>query len=133
MRCKVVNNIKMNQQNNYDNHDCRYCEMETETQDHIYQCSERWKLINTEFQNIPKYGKIIDGNCREKVQVARILLILIGNLSSSSKSEGQVGLKLWKMLITAINQLLLSTHARMKCSENWDTCLNLHYDHFLFS
>ena len=29
--------------------------------------------------------------------------------------------------------MLLCMHARMKSSENWRACLNLHNDHFLFS
>ena len=56
---------------------CRYCEKENETQDHIYQCKERWKLNDIEFENVPKYEKIIDGNTREKIQVARISKILM--------------------------------------------------------
>ena len=77
MRCKVVNNIKMNQKSSYENHACRYCETENETQEHIYQCKERWKSIDIESENVPKYGKIIDGNSREKIQVARTFKILM--------------------------------------------------------
>ena len=65
----------------YENQECRYCETETEkeSQEHIYQCVERWKLVESEFENIPKYEKIIDGNSREKIQVARIFKTLMDN------------------------------------------------------
>ena len=54
-----------------------YCEEENETQEYIYKCKERWKLIDIELEIVPKYGKIIDGNSREKIQVARIFKILM--------------------------------------------------------
>ena len=81
MRCKVINDVKMNQKSSYENQECRYCEKEKEkeTQEHIYQCVERWKLVEREFENIPKYEKINDGNSREKIQVARIFKILMDN------------------------------------------------------
>ena len=72
MRCKVVNNIKMNQQNNYEHHECRFCFTENETQEHLYQCKEIWKFMKNEFESIPKYEKIIEGSIREKIQVVRI-------------------------------------------------------------
>ena len=43
----------------------------------MHQCKERWKSVDIEFENVPKYGKIIDGNSREKIQVARIFKILM--------------------------------------------------------
>ena len=72
MRCKVVNNVKMNQQNNHENHECRICEIENESQEHIYDCNERWKLMKTEYEKIPKYEKIMNGSLREKIEVSRI-------------------------------------------------------------
>ena len=72
MRCKVVNNVKMNQQNNHENHECRICEIENESQEHIYECNERLKLMKTEYAKIPKYEKIMNGSIREKIEVSRI-------------------------------------------------------------
>ena len=72
MRCKVVNDIKMNQQNNYEHHECRFCFIENETQEHLYQCKEIWKFIKNDFESIPKYEKIIEGSNREKIQIVRI-------------------------------------------------------------
>ena len=62
----------MNQQNNYENHECRFCYIENETQEHLYKCIEVWKLMKKEFENIPNYEKIIDGSIKEKIQILRI-------------------------------------------------------------
>jgi hypothetical protein len=71
MRCKVVN-VKMNLQGIYDTYECKVCLNENESQEHVYQCKEIWKLRKNEYEKIPSYDKIMTGNVQEKLEVSRI-------------------------------------------------------------
>ena len=64
--------VKMNMKGLYDTHECRKCSIENETQEHIYKCEEILKLKAQKYEKYPEYEKIISGNSREKLQIARI-------------------------------------------------------------
>ena len=71
MRCKVTN-VKMNMKGLYDNHECEVCLSDEETQKHIYECKEIWKIRGTNFEKIPQYENIQTGNLKEQLEVAKI-------------------------------------------------------------
>ena len=71
MRCQVVN-LKMNMKGIYDEYECKVCEEENETQEHIYECREIWKMRKKEQIKNPSYEKIMNGSIKEKLEVSRI-------------------------------------------------------------
>ena len=71
MRCKVTN-VKMNMKGLYDNHECEVCLSDEETQKHIYECKEIWKIRGTNFKKLPQYENIQTGNLKEQLEVAKI-------------------------------------------------------------
>ena len=72
MRCKVVN-LKMNMKGIYDAYECKVCQNEDESQEHVYECKEIWKLRKKDYLKIPSYEKIMNGSVKEKLEVSRIL------------------------------------------------------------
>ena len=52
MRCKVVN-LKMNMKGIYDAYECKVCQNEDESQEHVYECKEIWKLRKKDYLKIP--------------------------------------------------------------------------------
>ena len=62
----------MNMQQIYDTHECSMCMKENETQEHIYKCEEIWKLREKNYEKIIEYEKIMTGNVREKLEIAKI-------------------------------------------------------------
>ena len=71
MRCRVTH-VKMNLKGLYDTYECGVCLKEDESQEHIYKCKEIWKTKDNNGEQIPEYGKIKNGNTKEKLQIARI-------------------------------------------------------------
>ena len=66
--CGILN-LKMNMKNEHETFTC----IEDETQSHVYECKEIFKLNNNKKIEIPKYEEIFNGNVHQKVIVARIL------------------------------------------------------------
>ena len=59
MRCKVVN-LKMNMKGIYDAiYECKVCQNENESQEHVYECKEIWKLSKKEHLMILSYEQIM--------------------------------------------------------------------------
>ena len=54
IRSRVIN-VKPNMKGIYDAHECKVCQKEDETQKHIYECEEIWKIKNKSHDEIPKY------------------------------------------------------------------------------
>ena len=52
--------------------ECSVCLGEDESQEHIYQCKQIWKLKNESRMEVPKYENILYGDVKQKVKVARI-------------------------------------------------------------
>ena len=73
IRSKVMN-VKMNRKNQFETHECEVCFEVNETQEHLYECKEIWKLRNEIYMENPKYEEILYGNVHTKVKVARIFL-----------------------------------------------------------
>ena len=65
-------NVKMNRKNQFETYECSVCFAENETQEHIYQCEEIWKLKKQSKKEIPKFEEILYGNIQQKVKVPRI-------------------------------------------------------------
>ena len=62
----------MNRKNQFETYECSVCFAENETQEHIYQCEEIWKLKKQSKKEIPKFEEILHGNIQQKVKVTRI-------------------------------------------------------------
>ena len=71
MRCNVTK-LKVNLKGSYDTYECGVCLKEDESQEHVYNCKEIWKIKDKSDENIPSYDKIMKGNVRDKIEVARI-------------------------------------------------------------
>ena len=71
MRSQVTK-LKMNMKSAYDSYECKVCEKDDETQQHVYECKEIWKIKGKNIENIPQYEKIKNGSVSEQVEVARI-------------------------------------------------------------
>ena len=61
IRSKTTN-VKMNRKNQFETYECSVCFAENETQEHIYQCEEIWKLKKESKIEIPKFEEILNGN-----------------------------------------------------------------------
>ena len=72
IRSKVMN-LKMNMKGKFDEFECSVCFIEEETQEHVYQCEEIWKLKKQSNKNIPNYEEILWGDILQKLKVANIL------------------------------------------------------------
>ena len=72
IRSKVMN-LKMNMKGKFDKFECSVCFIEEETQEHVYQCEEIWKLKKQSNKNIPNYEEILWGDILQKLKVANIL------------------------------------------------------------
>ena len=68
-----VTNVKMNFKGLYDSFECEVCQLDDETQKHVYECTKIWESKGSYDEQIPKYENIMTGNVKEKLQVARIL------------------------------------------------------------
>ena len=73
IRSRVMN-VKMNMKGIYDTYECEVCLMEDESQKHVYECKEIWKKKESNDEHIPKYENILDGNVKEIIEIARIML-----------------------------------------------------------
>ena len=72
LRSKVMR-VKMNMKGLYDTHECGVCLIENESQKHIYECKEVWQMRGEKYDDsIPNYEKIMDGNVKEKLDIAKI-------------------------------------------------------------
>ena len=67
LRCRVTK-VKINVRGKYDNLDCRACDMEEETQQHILVCEE---LNRKNTAEDIKYEKIFNGTVSDKLKVAQ--------------------------------------------------------------
>ena len=67
-----MTNAKMNKKNLHKTHECTICLKENETQQHIYICNEIFKISGRKKENNPMYEKIINGNRKEKIEIAKI-------------------------------------------------------------
>ena len=63
----------MNMKGNFEKFECSVCLLEEETQEHVYQCKQIWKMKKKIDSNIPNYEEILWGNVMQKLKVARIL------------------------------------------------------------
>ena len=66
-----MTNAKMNKKNLHKTHECTICLKENETQQHVYICNEIFKISGRKNENNPKYQKIINGNRKEKIEIAK--------------------------------------------------------------
>ena len=71
IRCREIH-VKMNLQGLYDSFECKICQEEIETQEHVYRCKEIWKLSKYDEENVSEYEEIMNGNVEKQVAVARI-------------------------------------------------------------
>ena len=61
-----VKEVKMNQQNKYENHECEACGETNETQEHILNCPEILNIQNDgEKSEFPRYEKIANGSVKD--------------------------------------------------------------------
>ena len=67
-----MTNAKMNKKYAYETHECSVCLKENETPEHIYICNEICKISGEKKGNYPMYEKIINGNRKEKIEIAKI-------------------------------------------------------------
>ena len=63
----------MNLKGIYDTYECEVCLKEEESQKHIYECTEIWKIREINHENIPKYENILNGDVLEMIEVAKII------------------------------------------------------------
>ena len=85
LRSKVMR-VKMNMKGLYDTYECGVCLIEDESQKHIYECEEVWKMRGEEYdQSIPNYEKIMDGNVKEKLDIAKIFSENMKHLEGNEK------------------------------------------------
>ena len=71
MRCRVTK-VKMNMKGSFHDYECKSCLKENESQDHIYHCSEIWKIRNEKKNEQENYENIYVGDTMQKLNVARI-------------------------------------------------------------
>ena len=71
LRCRVTK-VKINVRGKYDNLDCRACDMEEETQQHILVCEE---LNRKNMVEDIKYEKIFNGTVSDKLKFLMFLKI----------------------------------------------------------
>ena len=72
LRSKVMR-VKMNMKGLYNTYECDVCLIENESQKHIYECKEVWKMRGEKYdESIRIYEKMMDGNVKEKLDIARI-------------------------------------------------------------
>ena len=64
--------VKVNLKGLYDSYECEVCQNEEETQKHIYECQEIWKMKEYHDENPPEYENIMIENVKEKLEIARI-------------------------------------------------------------
>ena len=72
IRSRVLD-LKMNLKGIYDTYECEVCLKEEESQKHIYECTEIWKIREINHENIPKYENILNGDVLEMIEVAKII------------------------------------------------------------
>ena len=72
IRSRVLD-VKMNLKGIYDTYECEVCFKEEESQKHIYECTEIWKIRKINNENIPKYENILNGDVLEMIEVAKII------------------------------------------------------------
>jgi hypothetical protein len=73
LRSKVTK-VKVNMKNNFESYECEACEHEEESQDHVLECKEisRMEEKDEEMENLPAYEKIMNGNVKEKLCIAKV-------------------------------------------------------------
>ena len=71
MRIRITN-VKMYQQNKYENHECEACGETNETQEHILNCTEILNIQNDgEKSEFPRYEKIANGSVKDQIEIAK--------------------------------------------------------------
>ena len=72
IRSRVLD-VKMNLKGIYDTYECDVCLKDEESQKHIYECKEIWKIREIRQENIPKYENILTGDVPEMIEVSQII------------------------------------------------------------
>ena len=63
--------IKMNHKNKYETYECDACKIEDETQEHVMKCEEIKKIQKYDENELPEYEKIMTGNLRDRIKIAK--------------------------------------------------------------
>ena len=67
-----MTDLKMNTKNKYETYECRICQIEDESQNHIYECEKIWKISGQKRENYREYEKILGGNRKEQIMIAKV-------------------------------------------------------------
>ena len=70
IRSRVIK-IKSNMKGSFENYECEVCLKENESQEHIYNCIEIWKIRN-ENRSFYNYNNIYTGDTKQKLEIARV-------------------------------------------------------------
>ena len=70
IRSRVIK-IKSNMKGSFENYECEVCLKENESQEHIYNCIEIWKIRN-EKRSFYNYNNIYTGDTKQKLEIARV-------------------------------------------------------------
>ena len=66
-----VTQVKMNYRKMHERLECEICELEDETQKHVYECTKLLDM-NKNIDKIPTYENIFDGNVMDQLEIAKI-------------------------------------------------------------
>ena len=66
-------NVKMNKKGLFESFECKVCNKEDETQEHVYQCKEIRKHIEDKESKVPDYENILTGDTNAKIEVPRYM------------------------------------------------------------
>ena len=69
----TVSDVKMNLKGIYDTYECDVCLKDEESQKHIYECKEIWKIRQISHENISMYENILTGDVSEMIEVSQII------------------------------------------------------------
>ena len=85
LRSRVMR-VKMNMKGLYDTYEWWVCLIEDESQKHINECKEVWKMKGDKYdESIPNYENIMDGNVKEKLDIAKIFSVNMKHLEAIEK------------------------------------------------
>ena len=63
--------IKLNHKNKYETYECDACKIEDESQEHVMKCEEIKKIQKYDENEVPEYEKIMTGNLRDQIKIAK--------------------------------------------------------------
>ena len=66
-----VSDVKLNSKGKYENLECRSCQMEEESQEHVYECTEIRKKRENKTKLI-EFEKIYGENAKNQAEIAKI-------------------------------------------------------------